>query len=784
MIRLLLLLAALALGSLGAQAQTVQQSGGITPNHLACWATTGVIQDCGAATSGRITDLGVYKNGGLPDCITAAAVGRSSFLPASTPYTQFCQTVTVGDSATLSLQSYNGAAAAALQFNINGTIYPCCTASGLNSITNIAALRANTSTLGVVYVDGYYTASDGGEGMFVQSSDVCVDNGGTIIVDAASHCFYRGTQGQINSVKWFGAKGDGSTNDTARVQAAVDVGPTFFPAGTYLLGSAVTLASNAWLSGEGKNSLIKTTASNTDAFQATGTVAGSVNLNSNGTLGATSIVLASGGSSYTAGDYVLIVGSSTTGVNEDVEINQVTNVSTNTLTLARRLSNNYLTSNGAYAKRITALRQNIVIQNLGFQTSRYPLSTIYSKNVAVVGCYAVGDAGLLFQYSENVQVRTCDFDTSAAQSAVQTNYTRFASISGSNVFRRNAGFQFIQHSDQCSAVGNSVSAITISAIEANNWSQYCTVSGNTLLSGPNPSGYGVLFDNGSSGGTIAGNTVNLFDTAIFAGEGYQTVTGNTVYGYGTLGISLEDATNDTVTGNLIDTNISGSLEAIAVRGTSGGVHKNTIANNVIRNITGNAGIYIDGTTGGGTGNVVTGNQLNQTASGFFFRNLSQLTLRSNSVDLNSGGGYINSDDTSMATAVGDKTITYPIPVAMNGTIYPNFVPVFTAPDEGVIGKFTFMWSAASDAAATSKVRLDKLSGGSYVNFNSSATLKSQTQYSAMTFTINNASAPTEAVLLGGVTAPGDVVGFYHDPNGSTNTGIYTWSFEWFSMGGG
>lgn len=48
----------------------VQQTGAITPSHLACWAQNGVIQDCGGSPGAFATALGVYGNGGTPLTVT------------------------------------------------------------------------------------------------------------------------------------------------------------------------------------------------------------------------------------------------------------------------------------------------------------------------------------------------------------------------------------------------------------------------------------------------------------------------------------------------------------------------------------------------------------------------------------------------------------------------------------------------------------------------------------------------------------------------------------------
>jgi hypothetical protein len=112
--------------------------------------------------------------------------------------------------------------------------------SGVGNVLNIAALRALSSVIApAVFVDGYYTGADGGEGMFwYNAADTTTpDNGGTIIVDGAGQRWYRETGGGPLSVRWFGATGNGTTNDTAAIQACFNVGNAWhFPPGNYVFG--------------------------------------------------------------------------------------------------------------------------------------------------------------------------------------------------------------------------------------------------------------------------------------------------------------------------------------------------------------------------------------------------------------------------------------------------------------------------------------------------------------------------------------------------------------------
>lgn len=83
----------------------------------------------------------------------------------------------------------------------------------VSNIADLQAATATTLTSSQAYVLGYATASDGGEGMFVLGATTTAD-GGTIINDAAGRSWYRQSSGAVN-IKWFGANGNGTTDNTA-----------------------------------------------------------------------------------------------------------------------------------------------------------------------------------------------------------------------------------------------------------------------------------------------------------------------------------------------------------------------------------------------------------------------------------------------------------------------------------------------------------------------------------------------------------------------------------------
>ena len=90
--------------------------------------------------------------------------------------------------------------------------------------STIAALRSNTISTpngGAVHVNGYYAVADGGGGTFVYNAAdvVSADNGGTVIVDALGHRYYRELGGLSVTPEMFGAKGDGASDDTGVMAA-------------------------------------------------------------------------------------------------------------------------------------------------------------------------------------------------------------------------------------------------------------------------------------------------------------------------------------------------------------------------------------------------------------------------------------------------------------------------------------------------------------------------------------------------------------------------------------
>lgn len=102
----------------------------------------------------------------------------------------------------------------------------------------------------------YFYAENGRYSLSVWATNFTAENYTDVLL-------FDPTDAGIVSVKDYGAKGDGVTDDTAAIQAAItaNAGKTiWFPSGTYLVSSGIVVPSNTSLWGESRTATIKSIA--------------------------------------------------------------------------------------------------------------------------------------------------------------------------------------------------------------------------------------------------------------------------------------------------------------------------------------------------------------------------------------------------------------------------------------------------------------------------------------------------------------------------------------------
>lgn len=151
-------------------------------------------------------------------------------------------------------------------------LYEYLKASVEKLVTNVAALRAVDKTVNTkVMTSGYYTAGDGGFAAYYYdpADTTTADDGGGVIV-ATDGGRWKLINKSLVTVRMFGARGDGVTNDTTAFTNALAYSQKVvvpYTSSGYLI-STVTLGTGKTLQGEGRVKLISGAA--TAAIRVTG----------------------------------------------------------------------------------------------------------------------------------------------------------------------------------------------------------------------------------------------------------------------------------------------------------------------------------------------------------------------------------------------------------------------------------------------------------------------------------------------------------------------------------
>lgn len=133
-------------------------------------------------------------------------------------------------------------------------------AAATHIASSVAQLRlVNHANFVYVRTLGYAQVNDGGSGFYwYNASDTTsADNGGSIIVDSSGGRWYLMNVGPTNFKQW-GARGDGSTDDLATIQGAINNSPPgtriILPRGSYRMSGTLTVYGGRSIEGASRDS--------------------------------------------------------------------------------------------------------------------------------------------------------------------------------------------------------------------------------------------------------------------------------------------------------------------------------------------------------------------------------------------------------------------------------------------------------------------------------------------------------------------------------------------------
>lgn len=302
MIRILAIL--LALGGT-AQAQSVTQSGSVTPGHAARWVTNGVIGDAGTAANGVLTSIGTTGSG--PTICANSG-------PITGAYNQICLGTTQTGGGTISLNNYNGATGG-LSLTVNGVsqgfpvIQLPVTVNDLVCVAttggNLKDCGTNPTIGGNVTFGGTITAASLST-VGVIAGSLCATSGGLFLYESGTNCFSAtATNITVASTGVLNGTSGRILYDNSHVLGELPVtgsaGNVVLSVGPTLTGTVTLPDSSTWTS-SGIGSLVALGVGETapssgninisGQYQVAGSQIAASNL-SNGTTGTGNVVLAS-----------------------------------------------------------------------------------------------------------------------------------------------------------------------------------------------------------------------------------------------------------------------------------------------------------------------------------------------------------------------------------------------------------------------------------------------------------------------------------------------------------
>lgn len=257
----------------------------------------------------------------------------------------------------------------------------------------------------------------------------------------------------------YGAEGDGTTDDTTAIQAAMTAaalvnGTVFFPRGTYKTTAALTMASTVTLLGEGRGSIIAPSGTGFNTFALTGTLGSSASLASNATEGSDEITLTAGSVAslgLAVGDVIWINDTVPAPAIDDAtghdQITIIAAIVGEVITTADALYEPFLTANSAIVRKMTPKTgtglRNLTLDGTNLTGAARGFLWTNVKDCFIEGCEFRNflSAGAYFERGYGNAARDCHFLQCGSASESDLSWSRQTSGAISNILsERASGF--------------------------------------------------------------------------------------------------------------------------------------------------------------------------------------------------------------------------------------------------------------------------------------------------------------------------------------------------------
>lgn len=499
-------------------------------------------------------------------------------------------------------------------------------------IPDVATLRAiDGSELRIIYLRGYRNDNDGGEGFLYRDPlDLTTpDNGGTVFVDAAGNRWKRKSTKGVR-VGWFGATGDGITDDTSAIQSAIDSSENiFFDSGTYYITSTLLISASKTLKLAPGAKIITPSTISSPAIKITASdvtvLGGSIDLQKSSTTVDTNVA----GIEASSADNLVVRGVSVTnsagyGIwvydSNNVKVNGCIVTDTNYIGIfiqpklvaadmlnidvsGNRVDRSSLGAgiseggikirgdgtNALYYARVT--NNHVVMPSSPTSTAAICIELwgLAPKSIVANNTTVGGSMGISVDSSTGVTVTANTVDgpsvygielAASPRCAVVGNTIDGASIAQKGVALTGASAQSVGST----IVGNTIINVNGNAIYGYSGSHQVTCSGNNILA---IASYAINVEV-SDGWTIVGNQINcqsLAKKGVFLNRSSKaTIAGNTILDYTETGVMLYSGVaynfdHITISGNVINSSVGLPVDKILATGSTIGNNVRFIGNN-------------------------------------------------------------------------------------------------------------------------------------------------------------------------------------------------------------